>query len=40
MSPVLGAFIGHLGAADFFGSVVSVIVCGYLLYALLRGERF
>lgn len=40
MSPVLGAFIGHLGAADFFGLVVSVIVCGYLLYALLRGERF
>ncbi len=25
--------------ADLFGLVVSVIVCAYLLYALLRGER-
>jgi K+-transporting ATPase KdpF subunit len=29
-----------LSAADFFGLVVSVLICGYLLYALLRGERF
>jgi K+-transporting ATPase KdpF subunit len=29
-----------MGAADFFGLVVSVIVVGYLLYALVRGERF
>jgi K+-transporting ATPase KdpF subunit len=29
-----------LSAADLFGLVVSVIVCGYLLYALLRGEKF
>ncbi|MGZ7040023.1 MAG: K(+)-transporting ATPase subunit F [Thermoanaerobaculia bacterium] len=29
-----------MSAADLFGLVVSVIVCGYLLYALLRGERF
>jgi K+-transporting ATPase KdpF subunit len=33
------AFVAHLGAADFFGLVVSVIVIGYLLYALIRGER-
>jgi K+-transporting ATPase KdpF subunit len=26
--------------ADLFGLIVSVLVCGYLLYALLRGERF
>jgi K+-transporting ATPase KdpF subunit len=36
-----GAYIiAHLGAADFFGLVVSVLICIYLLYALLRGERF
>jgi len=29
-----------LSGADFFGLVVSAIVCLYLLYALLRGERF
>jgi K+-transporting ATPase KdpF subunit len=40
MTPVLGAFIGHMGAADFFGLVVSVIVCIYLFYALIRGEKF
>ncbi len=39
MTP-LGAFVAHMGAADFFGLVISVLVCGYLLYALLRGERF
>jgi K+-transporting ATPase KdpF subunit len=26
--------------ADLFGLVVSLAVFGYLLYALLRGERF
>ena len=26
--------------ADAFGLVISVLVSGYLLYALLRGERF
>jgi K+-transporting ATPase KdpF subunit len=26
--------------ADAFGLVVSVLVCAYLLYALLRGEKF
>jgi K+-transporting ATPase KdpF subunit len=40
MSLALGAFIGHLSGADFFGLVVSVIVCIYLLFALLRGEKF
>lgn len=40
MTPVLGAFIAHIGGADFFGLVVSVIVIAYLLYALVRGEKF
>ena len=26
--------------ADLFGLIVTVAVLGYLLYALLRGERF
>ncbi len=29
-----------MSAGDLFGLVASVIVCVYLLYALLRGERF
>jgi K+-transporting ATPase KdpF subunit len=29
-----------VSGADLFGLVVSVIVCAYLLYALLRGEKF
>jgi len=33
-------FVAHMGAADFFGLVVSVLICAYLLYALLRGEKF
>jgi K+-transporting ATPase KdpF subunit len=36
---VIGAFIGHLSAADFFGLVVSVLVIAYLFYALIRGEK-
>jgi K+-transporting ATPase KdpF subunit len=36
----IGAFIAHLSGADFFGLVISVIVILYLLYALVRGERF
>jgi K+-transporting ATPase KdpF subunit len=36
MSLVLASISG----ADLFGLVASVIVCIYLLYALLRGERF
>jgi K+-transporting ATPase KdpF subunit len=40
MSIPLAAFIAHISGADFFGLVVSVIVILYLLYALLRGEKF
>jgi K+-transporting ATPase KdpF subunit len=29
-----------MSAANLFGLVVSVLVFAYLLYALLRGERF
>jgi K+-transporting ATPase KdpF subunit len=29
-----------MSAADVFGLVASAIICIYLLYALLRGERF
>ncbi len=36
MSLVLASMSG----ADVFGLVASVIVCIYLLYALLRGEKF
>ncbi|HEY4829709.1 MAG TPA: K(+)-transporting ATPase subunit F [Solirubrobacteraceae bacterium] len=32
--------IASIGGADLFGLIVSVIVCIYLLYALLRGEKF
>jgi K+-transporting ATPase KdpF subunit len=28
-----------LSGADLFGLVVSLVVFGYLVYALLRGER-
>ncbi len=41
MSPLFGAiFFSHMSGADLFGLVVSVLVCIYLLYALLRGEKF
>ncbi len=36
----LGYFVAHMSAADFFGLVVSVLVCLYLGYALVRGEKF
>ena len=36
----IGAFEAHMSAADFFGLLVSVAIVGYLLYALVRGERF
>jgi K+-transporting ATPase KdpF subunit len=29
-----------MSAADIFGLTVSVLVCVYLVYALLRGEKF
>jgi K+-transporting ATPase KdpF subunit len=37
--PVPGFFIAHVSGADFFGLVVSVLVIGYLFYALIRGEK-
>jgi K+-transporting ATPase KdpF subunit len=32
--------IAAIGGADLFGLIVSVLICAYLLYALLRGEKF
>jgi K+-transporting ATPase KdpF subunit len=32
--------IASISGADLFGLIVSAIVCVYLLYALLRGEKF
>ncbi len=29
-----------MSGADLFALIVSVLVCIYLLYALLRGEKF
>jgi hypothetical protein len=29
-----------MSAADFFGLVISVVICVYLGYALVRGEKF
>jgi K+-transporting ATPase KdpF subunit len=29
-----------MSGADVFGLVVSALVCVYLVYALVRGERF
>jgi K+-transporting ATPase KdpF subunit len=29
-----------MSSADLFGLVISAVVCLYLLYALLRGEKF
>jgi K+-transporting ATPase KdpF subunit len=29
-----------MSATDLIGLVVSALIAGYLLYALLRGERF
>jgi K+-transporting ATPase KdpF subunit len=31
--------LATLTGADVFGLIVSAIVCGYLIYALLRGEN-
>ena len=36
----LGYFVAHMSAADFFGLVVSVVICIYLMYALVRVEKF
>jgi K+-transporting ATPase KdpF subunit len=32
--------VASIGGADLFGLIVSLLVCIYLLYALLRGEKF
>jgi K+-transporting ATPase KdpF subunit len=40
MTPPLGDVIAHISGADLFGLIVSILVCLYLLYALLRGEKF
>ena len=29
-----------MSGADLFGLIISALVCMYLLYALLRGEKF
>jgi K+-transporting ATPase KdpF subunit len=36
----LGFFVAHMSAADFFGLVISALICVYLMYALVRGEKF
>ena len=41
MSPSFGAVLfSHMSWADLLGLVVSILICIYLLYALLRGEKF
>jgi K+-transporting ATPase KdpF subunit len=32
--------LAAISGADLFGLIVSVLICAYLLYALLRGEKF
>jgi K+-transporting ATPase KdpF subunit len=32
--------VASISGADLFGLIASVLVCVYLLYALLRGEKF
>jgi K+-transporting ATPase KdpF subunit len=32
--------VASISGADPFGLIVSVLICAYLLYALLRGEKF
>jgi hypothetical protein len=32
--------VAAISGADLFGLVACVLVCLYLLYALLRGEKF
>lgn len=39
MTP-LAYFVAHMSAADFFGLVIAAVICVYLTYALIRGERF
>jgi K+-transporting ATPase KdpF subunit len=39
MSAALIAPLAAISGADIFGLVVSALVCVYLIYALLRGEK-
>jgi hypothetical protein len=39
MSVALLAPLAAITGADVFGLVVSALVCLYLIYALLRGEK-
>jgi K+-transporting ATPase KdpF subunit len=39
LSLPIGALIAHMSAADVFGLVVTVLIIGYLFYALIRGEK-
>ena len=32
--------VASISGADLFGLIASLLVCIYLLYALLRGEKF
>ena len=34
-----GFFVAHMSGADFLGLIVTVLVIGYLFYALIRGEK-
>jgi K+-transporting ATPase KdpF subunit len=36
---VSGALIAHMSGADVFGLAISILIIGYLFYALIRGER-
>ncbi|HEX4109531.1 MAG TPA: potassium-transporting ATPase subunit F [Solirubrobacteraceae bacterium] len=40
MTTPLAYVVAHMTGADLFGLIVSILVIGYLLYALLRGEKF
>jgi K+-transporting ATPase KdpF subunit len=39
VSLTLSALIAHMSGADVFGLVVTVLIIGYLFYALIRGEK-
>jgi K+-transporting ATPase KdpF subunit len=36
----MSVVVASISGADVFGLIASVLICIYLLYALLRGERF
>jgi len=39
VTPIVGFFVAHMSGADFFGLAVSVLIIGYLFYALIRGDK-